>query len=55
MPDECLEQMLQELPRGLPIRLVHELRDRKRGCPVDACEEMELALDYLHLCDIDVE
>lgn len=49
------EQMLQELPCGLAICLVYQLRNRKLAGPVNADEEVELAFDRLDLGDVDVE
>ena len=50
-----LEQKLEELPCGLSIRLIHELGNGEIAGPVNAYEEIELALDRLNLGDVDVE
>lgn len=50
-----LEQMFEELPIGLAIRLFHELGDRKLAGPVNAHKEIELALHRLNLSDVDLE
>ena len=42
-----LEQMLEELLRGLAIRLFHELGHGKLASPVNADEEVELSLHRL--------
>ena len=52
---KVMKQVLQELPRCLAIRFVHQLSDRELAGPVDAYEEMELALDCLNLGNIDME
>jgi hypothetical protein len=52
---ECLEHVLQELPRRLPVGLLDEPGDREFAGSVDAREQGELSLRGLHLGDIDVE
>ena len=49
------EQVLQELPRCLAVRLVHELGDRELASSVNAHEEEKLSLDRLDLGNIDME
>ena len=49
------EQVLQELPGRLSVSCFNELGDGELGCPVDADEQVELALGSLHLGDVDVE
>ena len=50
-----LEHVLQELPGSLSVSRCNELSDGELGRPVDADEEIELALGSLHLGDVDVE
>ena len=50
-----LEQMLEELPCGLAVCLVHELRDCKLACPVNANKEIELTLHSLNLGNVDMK
>ena len=50
-----LEHVLQELPGRLSVSRCNELSDGELGCPVDADEEVELALGRLHLGDVDVK
>ncbi len=51
----CLEQVLEELPGRPAICLLHEPGDRGLAGPVDAHEELELALDRLRLGDVDAD
>ena len=50
-----LEQMFEELPRGLAICLVDEVGDCKLAGPVNADEKIQLALRSLHLGNIDMK
>jgi len=50
-----LEHVLQEFPCGLSVNRCNALSDGELGCPVDADEQVELALGGLHLGNIDVE
>lgn len=50
-----LEQMFEEFPRGLAIRLFHELGHGKLAGPVNADEEIELSLHRLNLGNVDME
>ena len=50
-----LEHVLQELPSRLSVSRVNELGDSELGRPVDANEQVELALGGLHLGNVDVE
>ena len=48
------EQVLQEFPRCLAVRLFHELGDRELAGSVNAHEEKKLSLDRLDLGNIDM-
>ena len=50
-----LKQMFKELPRGLAIRLFHELGDGKPAAPINAHKEVELALRRVNLGDVDMK
>ena len=50
-----LEQVLQELARCLSVSGGHELSDGELGRPVDADEQVKLALGGLHLGNVDVK
>jgi len=44
-----LEQMLQDLPGGLPVSLFDELGDRELAGPVDSNDKRELGLSGLQV------
>jgi hypothetical protein len=50
-----LEQMFEELPRGLAIWLFHELGDCKLAGAINAHKKIELALCGLNLGDVDMK
>ena len=50
-----LQQVLEELPRSSPVRLVDQLRDREPARAVHADEQARLAFGGLHLGNIDVD
>ena len=52
---DSLEQMFEELPPGLAIRLFHELGNCKFAGPINTHEEVELALCRLNLGDVDMK
>jgi hypothetical protein len=47
--------MLQELPGGLSVSRCNELGDGELGGPVNADEQVELALGGLHFGNVDVK
>ena len=49
-----LEHVLKELPGSLSVSSCNELSDGELGRPVDAYEQVTLALGGLHLGDVDV-
>lgn len=50
-----LEHVLQELPGCLSVSSCNELSNDELRCPVDADEQVELALGGLHLGNVDME
>jgi hypothetical protein len=50
-----LQQVFQERPSRLPVRLLDQLGDREFACPINGHEQEELAFAGLHLGNIDVE
>jgi hypothetical protein len=50
-----LEQMFEELPLDLTIRLSHEVDHGKLADPVNLNEEVEHSLHRLNLGDVDID
>lgn len=50
-----LEQVFEELPGCAPVTLVDQLGERELARAIDAAEQVELALDRLHLSHIHVQ
>jgi hypothetical protein len=50
-----LKHLLQELPCRFSVSRRNELSDRELGRPVDADEQVELALRRLHFRDVDMK
>ena len=49
------DQVLQECGRGVPVRLLMELRERKLRSSMDRNEQIEFAFSGAHFGDVDVE